>query len=124
MYNYFSIMKVETFGVRKSKVLTCIPGKEVNFYDDMLAGFNHFFIDESVIDDNGENVWCIPSGIFVGQMLTIRKTCDFENDVRIHIKNQDLSVPNVMSDIFILKSTYSFASWCWDGRTWYLEHLN
>ncbi len=119
------VTEVETFGVRKSKVLTCRPCKEVNFYDDMLSGYNHFFIDESVIESNGpENVWSVPSGIFIGQTLTVRKTCDFSNNVRIHIKNQDLSVPNVMADVFIFTTNFSFISWCWNGSTWFLEHLN
>ena len=90
----------------------------------MLAGFNHFFIDESALDENGVNNWCVPSGIFVGQVLTVRKTCDFQSDVNIKIKNQDLCIPNNISDVFILKTTSSFASWCWDGKRWYLEHLN
>ena len=90
----------------------------------MLAGFNNFFIDESVIEENGQNIWCVPSGIFVGQMLTIRKTCDFQNNVKIMIKNQDLSIPNIISNTFVMETTYSFVSWCWDGKRWYLEHLN
>ena len=117
------VTEAEVFGVRKSKVLTCKPGSEVNFYDDMLAGYNHFFIDESVMADGGENVWSVPSGIFVGQTLSIRKICDFLNEVKVCIRNQDLSTPNVRGDTFLIKTNISFMSWCWDGSTWYLEHL-
>merc|ERR1711871_793555 len=105
--------EAEVFGVRKSKVLTCKPGSEVNFYDDILAGYNHFFIDESVMADGGENVWSVPSGIFVGQTLSIRKICDFLNEVKVCIRNQDLSTPNVRGDTFLIKTNISFMSWCW-----------
>ena len=90
----------------------------------MISGYNHFFIDESVIETDGENVWSVPSGIFVGQTLTVRKTCDFSNDVRVKIINQDLSVPYLKAASFVFKTSSSFISWCWDGKTWFLEHLN
>eukprot|EP01035_Chromulina_nebulosa_P024148 gene24148-31388_t len=60
-----------------------------------------------------------------GQTLNIRKTSlsNFPGDVVIHIKNQDLSSPNVQSLVFIMTPSMYALSWCWDGSWWLLESV-
>merc|ERR1719223_406355 len=123
--------------------------KSLNFYDDLNAGFNHFFVDDSTDDDDnlvkkrkinngdGESIFSlgntqggvnpaniiVPDGMFTGQTLSIRKTptTNFKGDIIFSMKNQDLSNPNIRSSSFIMTPNCYFCSWCWDGSTWYLE---
>ena len=57
--------------------------------------------------------------------MNIRKTSlsNFPGNVVIHIKNQDLSFPNVQSLVFIMTPSMYALSWCWDGSWWLLESV-
>ena len=90
----------------------------LNLTEDILAGFNHFFISGTAAFE-----WIIPDGIHPGQTLYVRKTAteNFANTVVLRIKNQNLASPNVRSDSFEMPVNTYYLSWCWDGEYWYLE---
>ena len=67
----------------------------------------------------------VPNGCIEGQTLSVRKTSlsNYPGDVLIHIKNQDLSSPNVQSFVFVMTPNMYALSWCWDGSWWLLESV-
>jgi len=69
--------------------------------------------------------WVVPNGCIEGQTLSVRKTSlsNYPGDVLIHIKNQDLSSPNVQSFVFVMTPNMYALSWCWDGSWWLLESV-
>lgn len=91
----------------------------INFTDDIHLGYNYFFIDSI-----NSKIWHIPHGTYLGQNIQIRKiSCqDFNHDVNIYIKHQDLSSPNNKSCIYILKVNKYFISFSWSGKYWMLEY--
>lgn len=91
----------------------------INFTDDIHLGYNYFFIDSI-----NSKIWHISHGTYLGQNIQIRKiSCqDFNYDVNIYIKHQDLSCPNNKSCIYILKVNKYFISFSWSGKYWMLEY--
>lgn len=91
----------------------------INFTNDIHLGYNYFFIDSI-----NSKIWHIPHGTYLGQYIQIRKiSCqDFNFDVNIYIKHQDLSSPNNKSCIYIMKVNKYFISFSWSGKYWMLEH--
>lgn len=91
----------------------------INFTDDIHLGYNYFFIDSI-----NSKIWHIPHGTYLGQNIQIRKISDqdFNYDVNIYIKHQDLSSPNNKSCIYILKVNKYFISFSWSGKYWMLEY--
>ena len=91
----------------------------INFTDDIHLGYNYFFIDSI-----NSKIWHVPDGTSIGQNIQIRKiSCqDFNYDVNIYIKHQDLCSPNNKSCIYIMKINKYFISFSWSGKYWMLEY--
>lgn len=88
--------------------------------DDVLSGYNHFFINGTTA-----GTWIVPDGLHPGQTLYVRKTAteDFDAPVTIKIRNHSLSRPNRRSESYVMPVDVYYLSWCWDGTYWFLEQV-